>query len=191
MHREDIFNAAKVTFAEKGFEKATMEEIAKRAEFAKGTIYLYFKNKDDLFISLIENHLAKSVAIINKVVETKKTPVEKVEALVFQTLSFLNENKEFIRIFSPEHGEFMNKMQNKTLRNRILSKLQGQIELVAQVIKEGIDANVFKDINPYVCANALEGMIHTIIANWVIYEKEVSKDEAKIILDIFLNGIKK
>ncbi|MDD2891000.1 MAG: TetR/AcrR family transcriptional regulator [bacterium] len=187
--REEIFNAAKVIFALKGFEKATMEEIAEKAELSKGAIYLHFKSKDELFIDLVENYLDKLTALIRDIVESKKPPFEKITEVVMQIISYLYTNKEFVSIFSPERGEFLHKMQVKRVRDRTLSKLQNQTILIARVIKEGIESGVFKNIDPHASAYILFGMIHTTIAGLIIYEKKTFKKEAKLIIDMFLTGI--
>lgn len=188
--REEIFNAAKTVFAKKGFSQTTMEEVAERAKLSKGAIYLYFKSKEDLLISLIENYLDKLTILIKNIAESKKSPFEKINNIVMQILSYLQMNKEFTCIFSPERGEFLHKMQKKTVRDRTLSKLQNQTMLIAQVIKEGIKLNVFRNIDPYISASAIFAMIHTIIAGAIIYETTPSKKEIQTIIDIFLNGIK-
>ena len=56
-HREAIFNAAIKVFAEKGFHKATLEEVASEAEFSKSAIYIYFSNKEDLLFQIMQNKL--------------------------------------------------------------------------------------------------------------------------------------
>jgi TetR/AcrR family transcriptional regulator len=189
--REEIFNAAKTIFAQKGFEKSTMEEIAEKAELSKGAIYLHFKSKDELFIDLVENYLDKLTVLIRNIVESKKPPFEKINEVVIQIISYLYTNKEFVSIFSPERGEFLHKMQVKKIRERTLSKLQNHIILIARVIKEGIESGVFKNIDPHASAYILFGMIHTTIAGLIIYEKKTFKKEASLIIDMFLNGIKK
>ncbi|MFA5032533.1 MAG: TetR/AcrR family transcriptional regulator [bacterium] len=189
--REEIFNAAKTIFAKKGFEKATMEEIAEKAELSKGAIYLHFKSKDELFISLIENYLDKLTSLIKNIVESKKLPFEKINEIVMQIISYLYANKEFVSIFSPERGEFLHKMQVKSARERILLKLQNQTILIARVIKEGTESGVFKDVDPHASAYILFGMIHNTIAGLIIYEKKTFKKDALLIIDMFLNGVKK
>ena len=76
--------AAKAVFAEKGFDAATLDEIANRAEFSKGAIYGYFKDKDDLFISLIEEGLNKLSMIIRSVVESPLPPIEKIKEFILK-----------------------------------------------------------------------------------------------------------
>lgn len=188
--REEIFDAAKVVFARKGFAATTMEEVAEKAQLSKGAVYLYFKSKEDLLISLIENYLDNLTLLIKNIVESKKTPVDKLGKIVLQILSYLQTNKEFTCIFSPERGEFLHKMQKKTIRERTLSKLQNQTMLIAQSIQEGIRLKVFRKIDPLTAASAIFGMIHTIIATSIIYERPASKKAAQTIIDMFLNGIK-
>ncbi|MBI4722825.1 MAG: TetR/AcrR family transcriptional regulator, partial [Candidatus Stahlbacteria bacterium] len=115
-NREAILRAANVVFAEKGFDGAILDEIAELAEFSKGAIYGYFKNKEDLFISLIDEELNKVFKITKNVVESPLTPIEKIKELVQKTLAFFEANREFFCIFMPERGGFTKKQHPKIMK---------------------------------------------------------------------------
>lgn len=188
--KQTILSAAKVVFAEKGFDAAVLDDIAEKAEFSKGAIYGYFKNKEDLFISLIEDGLDNLSEIIKSVVEKSFSPIEKIKDLIKEVLAYLEENKDFFRIFAPERGGFTKKKHPETLK-RILPKHQRNIEMVTKVMEDGIRAGKLKKVEPRVLTFALFGLIHSSIGRWVMEEGKGSlKRDAKVITSIFLDGVR-
>lgn len=186
--KEEIFCAARTVFADKGFEKAAMDAIAKKSGFSKGAIYFYFKNKEDLFISMIEDQFDKITEIIEDVVESKTSPLDKIKIIVLKMLSIVETDSELTSKLMLRHGEFMNK--HHKIFKKIFSKWQVQIELIARVIKEGIKIGVFKNIDPYFSARAVFGFIHTVCASWKLYGKENSPEkDTDMVTEIFLNGL--
>ena len=188
--RKTILGAAKVVFAEKGFDAAVLDDIAEKAEFSKGAIYGYFKNKEDLFLSLIEEGLDNLSEIIKSVVEKSFSPIEKIKNLIKEVLAYLEENKDFFRIFTSEHGGFTKKKHPEALK-RILPKHQRNIEMVTKVINEGIRAGKLKKVEPRVLTFTFFGLIHSSIDRWVMEgEKGSLKRDADVITSIFLDGVR-
>ena len=189
--REEILLAAITVFAEKGFDAATLDDIAEKAEFSKGAIYGYFENKDDLFLSLIENGLNNLSEIIKSVVEESSSPIEKIKNLIQKILVYLEENKDFFRIFAPERGGFTEKKHPEALK-RILPKHQKNIEMITKVMKEGIRMGKLKKVEPRILTFAFFGLIHSSVGRWVMEGKKKSISEnAKIITTIFLDGVRR
>ncbi len=189
--RDEILRAAKVVFAERGFDGAVLDEIAWLAEFSKGAIYGYFKNKEDLFISLIDEELNKLSKITKAVVESSASPIEKIKALVQRSLAFFESNSEFFCIFMPERGGFTKKQHPKIMK-KVLPKYLKDIEMVAQIMAEGIKGGVIKDIEPTALTHILLGLIHSTVGRWMMEGGKGSlKLEADIITTIFLDGARR
>ncbi len=189
--RDAILEAAMSVFAEKGFDAATLDEVAEKAEFSKGAIYGYFKNKDDLFLSLIEEGLNDLSEIIKSVVESSLAPIKKIKDLIQRILVYLEENKDFFRIFAPERGGFTEKKHPEALK-RILPKHQKNIEMVTKVMKEGIRTGELKKVDSRVLTFTLFGLIHSCIGRWVMEGGKGSiKRDAKVITTIFLDGARR
>lgn len=188
--REELLRAATYVFADKGFDAATMDEIAERADFSKGFIYGYFKSKEDLFISLVENEIDKLLEIVRSCVERPRDHMEAVEKLIRDTLVYLGENSAFLRIFSPERAS-MSRERHPELIERIMPKLQKLIGLIAKCLKEGMREGVIRKVDPTLAAHMLFGMVHASLASWVIQGQRGSlKKEAAAITSIFLDGIR-
>lgn len=146
-----IFQAAIDTFSEKGFDKATMDDIAARANVAKGTIYYHFKSKEDLFIFLVEEGMELlQEAVLSKVQDTMSGR-EKLEVLIREQLTFFGEYRDFCIIMLRESwgGEARQKDFRKMLRN--------YSRLIEEFIKQGVEEQQFQCDNPETAAWSVFG----------------------------------
>ena len=102
LRQQDILKGAEHVFAVKGFHNATIQDIARDAQYATGTIYLYFKDKEALYLALLEKKIRSMLSLIQeKVARVSGTP-EKIRALVEEQLAYFAENQDFFSIyFSP------------------------------------------------------------------------------------------
>ncbi len=147
--RQSIISAAKELFFEKGYQMTTMEKIAEKAELSKRTLYLYFKNKDDLYISVtIEGFLLLEENMIKA--ESREISIEdKIKALYFVMVDHCLANKEYFRIFefffTDQARENIPPKLNDTINEHVWKCLNSGKE----VVEEGIDAGVFReDLDP-------------------------------------------
>ena len=99
LRRTDILKAATRVFAEKGYHNATMSDIAKNAEYAVGTIYLYFKDKQDLYLALTEEKIDELIRRVKEKTNQADTALDKIRALIEEELSYFEENEDFFRIY--------------------------------------------------------------------------------------------
>jgi AcrR family transcriptional regulator len=186
--RQAILRAARSVFAGKGFDAATLDEIAELAEFSKGAIYGYFKNKDELFFSLIEEGLDELSGITRRVVESPASPVEKIRELVHGILRYAEENGEFFCIFTPERSGLTTK-RHPEMKKRILPKYAEGIALMTGVMVDGIDSGVLKETDPVFLARILLGLISSTIGEWIVAGgRESIQQNAERISAIFLDG---
>ena len=98
LRQSDILKAAEHVFATKGYHKATIQDIAEEAQYAVGTIYLHFKDKEVLYLDLIERKMANLISEVKKEVNKTKDAKEKIKVLVRQQLTYFEENQDS-RIF--------------------------------------------------------------------------------------------
>lgn len=188
--RRAILEAAKTVFAEKGYDAATLDDIALRAEFAKGTIYLYFSSKEELFLSLMEEEIGKFVDIVTKVRSQSSPPLERVSSLVRKVLTHFEANKEFFRIFTPERGGLTEK-HHPELRQRILPKYREALSLTSKLMKEGMEKKEIRESDPMTLSHALTGLVNAMIGRWLLEDRKGSvKKYSKIILSIFFDGVR-
>jgi AcrR family transcriptional regulator len=195
--RQQIMVAAKRVFSEKGFSKTTMEDIAREAELSTGTLYLYFKNKEELFASLSFRILQYLLIRMEHVArERDKGPVEKLEALKealydvyeFDPLIIINmfhlQSSETLMNLSPQILDDMKEMSRKAMKE------------MAKIFQEGVDGGLFIDQHP----QALTDIVWSLFSGLVLWEeskriidpkKDFLKSTLEIAFDILIRGISK
>lgn len=185
-HRR-IINAATKIFAEKGFFKAKVSDIAKEAQVADGTIYLYFENKDDILISLFEEQMNQVLEDMKTKVLTEEDAVKKIEKFAFNHLKLMELNKnmaEIIQVELRQSTKFMKEYKNE--------KFHQYLNLIGDIIKEGQAEGLFKaDIIPGIAKRAFFGALDEMSRFWVLSSRKKYDIEtaAKQISDYFLKGL--
>ena len=195
--RQQIMVAAKRVFSDKGFNRSTMEDIAQEAELSPGTLYLYFKNKEELYASLslrILQYLLIRVEHVNE--EKDSSPEEKLKALMdamydvyeFDPLIIITlfhlQSSETLRNLSPQLIEEIKELSSKSLST------------IAQVFRDGVEQGAFIDRHPVALADTFWSLFSGVVL-WLTSKKIIdeSKDYLKqtldIAFDIFYRGITK
>jgi len=183
-----IAQAAKEVFAERGYQRATLEEIAQRAGMAKATIYLYYRNKDDLFLHVVEELVNLVMAATAQEATTAKPPLEKLSSMVRAKVEFYERERAFFRIYlSEKQGQ---EVAPKTPHKKAIREmyLQG-VETLAGVLQEGIDTGVLRPMESQRFAFFLQEMMSTVLGQRLQGQTQTSVEEdAKQLLDLFLYG---
>ena len=182
-----IIKAATKVFAKKGFYPAKISEIAKEAQVADGTIYIYFESKDDILISLFEEQM--KIVLENMVAQIAKLkdPAEKFEQFALTHLLLIEQNKDIAEIIQVElrqSSKFMKEYRN--------DQFIRYLDLIGDIIKEGQKKGAFrKDILPGVAKRAFFGALDEMSRFWVLSSRKRYDIEtaAKQISGYFLNGI--
>src|SRR5689334_19712072 len=99
---EKIIQAATKVFAKKGFYNSTVSDVAKEAQVADGTIYLYFKNKDDLLISIFEESMDNFTTNVLRGMETAQGPIEKLRRFIQLHLDLVRQNQDVAQVLQIE-----------------------------------------------------------------------------------------
>ncbi len=184
-----IINAALKVFAKKGFYNSRVSEIAKEAEVADGTIYLYFKNKDDILISVFETEMVKMISNMKKELSKCHDPVEKIRIFAFQHLNMITENQEWAEVAQVELRQ-----SSKFMREYVKDHYTDYINIFAYIIREGQEKGIFKEgINTGIAKRAFFGALDEMGRYWVLSRsKRYSVEESsKQISDMFIEGVMK
>src|SRR5262245_8593795 len=183
-----IAQAAKEVFAERGYQYATLEEIAQRAGMSKATIYLYYRNKDDLLLHVVEELVNMAMAAAAQEATTTKPPLEKLYAMVRSKVEFYEREREFFRIYLNEkQGQ---EVAPKTPHKKAIREmyLQG-VRTFASVVQEGIDAGVLRPMDSQRLAFFLQEMISNVLEQRIQGQTDTSAEaDVKLLLDLFLDG---
>jgi len=195
--RQQIIVAAKRVFSAKGFTKATMEDIAKEAELSPGTIYIYFKNKDELYASLslrILKHLnIRLEHVKNEAYQTHEDRIASLKQALYDVYEF--DPLILINMFHLQSSETL-KSLSPELMGEIKQLSKNSLGTMADIFEEGIQNGTFIDQHPVALADILWALFSGIIL-WeeskriINQDKDYLKPTLEVAFDIFRQGILK
>ncbi|MBT2754515.1 TetR/AcrR family transcriptional regulator [Mesobacillus foraminis] len=159
-----IIDAAVVVIAENGYHQAQVSKIAKQAGVADGTIYLYFKNKEDILISLFQEKMGVFIEIIEEKIEGKDSAAEKLLMLVENHFKLLSEDHHLAIVTQLELRQ-----SNKELRLKINEVLKGYLMLIDRILIEGIEKGEFSgSLDIRLARQMIFGTIDETVTSWVM-----------------------
>ena len=166
--RQQIIVAAKRVFSEKGFSKTTMEDIAREAELSPGTLYLYFKNKDELYASLSLRILQyMNIRLEDVTKETDGNPAQKIESIkeaLYDVYQF--DPMILINMFHLQSGETLKNISPALLDN-ITELSRNSLQILADIFKKTSDGNSF--LNRH--SNAVADIVWSLFTGVVLWEE--------------------
>jgi TetR/AcrR family fatty acid metabolism transcriptional regulator len=184
---QKILQAAIKVFSEKGFYNSRVSEIAKEANVADGTIYLYFKNKDDILISLFEEEFGKVVRDMRAALAQEKDALQKIKRFAITHLSIVSKHPHLAEVMGVEVRQ-----STKFMKEYVNQPFIEYLNLIRSVVTEGQEKGLLrKDLTPGVMKRALFGALDEMARYWVLStKKKHSIDEAALqISDIFIRGM--
>ncbi|MDY6791837.1 MAG: TetR/AcrR family transcriptional regulator [Thermodesulfobacteriota bacterium] len=194
--KQQITVAAKKVFSDKGFNRATMDDIANEAELSPGTLYLYFKNKEELYASLSVRILQYLQIRVDQIVKEENMPPEqKLDALVeamYDVYEF--DPLVLINMFHLQSSETLKNLSPEVL-NDITDLSRISIGSMARIFKEGIKKGVFTERHPVALSDTFWAFFSGIIL-WSTSKKIINEDKdyikntLQLGFDIFRKGIK-
>jgi AcrR family transcriptional regulator len=193
--RQQIIVAAKRVFSEKGYSKSTMEDIAREAELSPGTLYLYFKNKDELYASLslrILQYLNIRLEDVKK--EKDIQPRQKVAAIkeaLFDVYQF--DPMILINMFHLQSSETLKNLSSPLLEN-ITELSRNSLTILAEIFQENSGQNDFTNHNPDAIADIIWSLFTGVVLweeskRMIDNEKDFLKQTLDVAFEIFSRGI--
>lgn len=184
---QKIIQAAVKVFARNGFFNSRISEIAKEANVADGTIYLYFNNKYDILISLFEEEMARIIINMRQELSKESDSLKKLEIFAQVHLRIVEENKalaEVLQVELRQSSKFMKEYRNK--------KFAEYVNIVSSIIRKGQEeGTIRKDVMPGIAKRAFFGALDEMSRFWVLspQKKYSITTAAKQISDFFIRGI--
>jgi TetR/AcrR family fatty acid metabolism transcriptional regulator len=186
--RDRILKAAIKVFAKNGFYATRVSEIAKAAGVADGTIYLYFKNKDDVLITIFEDGIQQLLAILREVAASDEPFDQRITRIIELQLGLLEEQRDLAEVIT------VNLRQSSSLLKQYAAPLfMEYIEVIAGLVREGQKEGAFrKDINSRVVARSLFGALDAILLTWALGEADPAslRKAASHCANLFLEGLR-
>jgi len=188
--RQEMLATALDLFSQKGYHNVSMHEIAGQAEFAIGTLYKFFQNKEDLYKALVLEQCDMFEEALTRAIEEPHDEVEKLRNYVRTKSERFRSNLPFVRLFLTESRGISFNIKaglNEELRMRYVRFLQK----LALIFDRGIKNNRFKNIaDPYYLAAALDSALDASLLLWLdAPERFHYPENPDDLLDIFFRGL--
>jgi TetR/AcrR family fatty acid metabolism transcriptional regulator len=186
--RDLILRAATKVFAQHGYFQSQVADVARVAGVAAGTVYLYFKGKDDLLVSIFERSMSEVLAEGRQAVHGVADAAERLRLLAHLHLDRLGRDKSLAVVFQVELRQSVKFMERFSE-----SFLQDYFKLIREAIADGQQRGAFrKDISATTATKIFFGALDEMATNWVLSRRKYNLSaEADAVVDLFINGVKR
>jgi len=184
--RDAIMRAATQVFAQRGFFNAQVADIARAAGVAAGTVYLYFRSKDDLLVSLFERTMRDAIADGRAALAGAADPRERLQRIARLHLERLGRDRDLAVVFQVElrqSTKFMERFSSSYLRE--------YLGIIREAVEAGQAAGLFRrDVNATTAAKILFGALDEMATNWMLSRRRYPLErDADTVIDLFLHGV--
>ena len=181
-----ILDAAVAVIAEKGYWQAKVAEIADRAGVADGTIYLYYKNKEQLLMAAIDSAFDAFLERARAELAQLEGPKQRLHRLAFLHLDMLGANRNLAVVFQTELRH-----SAKFLAQFSRHRLVEYFDMIRGIVREGQQAGIFRaEISDKIAANCFFGSVDEMVTSWVLSEREYPlSGAADAVVDLILSGM--
>jgi AcrR family transcriptional regulator len=183
-----ILEAARKVFAEKGFSDATVEDIANTAGVAKGTVYLYYRSKREVYFAALKFGIEQMYDAVVDELKRVSTPEAKLRALISVKLAYFDENRDFFKIFYSELGQIC--IHPGAIDSEFKALYLEQARLVESILKEGVRKKLLRNLHPEQAAFAISDVIRGVVTHRVLgWSKSTISQDVDFIFDLIWKGI--
>src|SRR5882672_7240585 len=184
--RESILRAATRVFARNGYFNSKVADIAREADVADGTVYLYFKSKEEILHSIFDQNMAEAIAAGRVLIEKLRDPSEKLRRIALLHLQRLGADRDLAIVFQVEL-----RGSTKFMREFSAAGFAEYLTLLRKTFEEGQRSGAFrKDLNAKIVSKVLFGALDEMATNWIISKRSYKLEPmAEVVMDVFLNGV--
>jgi TetR/AcrR family transcriptional regulator, fatty acid metabolism regulator protein len=182
-----ILDAATKVFARTGFFQSKVSEIAKEAGVADGTIYLYFKNKDDLLISIFEVKMQEVISRFREAMIEKDDAHSRLRYLIQMHLAEFQANPDLAAVFQVELRQ-----SSRFMREYKKGELKQYLDLIGEILEQGQREGLFRsDIPLGLTKRLIFGTLDELVSTWLLSGKRYDLESlAEAVVDLFMRGIR-
>ena len=184
---QKILNAAIKVFGQKGFFNARISDIAKEADVADGTIYLYFNNKYDILLTLFEEEIGKLIIQIREAISQVNDPREMLHIFATHHLKLVIEKKELAEVLQMELRQSC-----EPVKEYRVTQFADYVNIISDIIHLGQQNNIFRpDLLPGIVKRAFFGALDEMSRLWILNPSHpyTLEQTAETISSLFLDGM--
>jgi TetR/AcrR family transcriptional regulator, fatty acid metabolism regulator protein len=187
LRRQQIIQAAAEVFGASNFQNASISEIAQKANVAEGTLYQYFKNKEDLFFSIPAQKTEEFCEEFNLHLQGIHDAFSKLRKLIWYYLYFFKMNPSYARALMLEM-----RVSKGFIKSETYGKIKAFTDKVLDIIKEGQEeGRIRKDVDVHIIRELVLGVLEHWVTRWLLKDEEYDLVEHyEEIGNLILSGIK-
>lgn len=185
--RQKIIEAAIAVFSQQGFFNSTVADVAREANVADGTIYLYFKSKDDLLISIFEHSMDVFVHAAQEELTGELSPVNKLKKFVALHLRLVQKHQDLAQVIQIELRQ-----SSKFMKEYANQKFFDYLNIVQGIVADGQEQGLFrKEADPQILKRAIFGAVDEMALEWVLMKRKrySMEDAADQLSNMFIAGL--
>ena len=187
---EGILDAARSVISKRGLDKATMEQVADEAGISKATIYLYFKNKEELYYRCVVDRMDELLAAMEKAAAGIADPLERLKRLMLTQMEFIDADRDFFKVYLIESRDLLFDKTSECGRE-FAKRHDRLVRIMSGCIRECMENGGLRKMDPIKAHYLLFSMMRGMAMFSIMSGKDGPlSSEAAVILDIFLNGMK-
>jgi AcrR family transcriptional regulator len=187
--KNQILDAAMAVFARSGFHEARMDDIAQESGLSKGTLYWYFKSKEEIITAISQRLFTTDIEQVESLLNAEGTVSERLQQLIRDRVRGLQEMSDMVTILFEFYAAALHQ---DGVRQFIKAYFQNFHELLVALIQQGIERGEFRPVDAFAAATALDAVFEGLIVRWLIEPDAVqwaSLGEAAI--HLMLDGLKR
>jgi AcrR family transcriptional regulator len=183
-----ILEAARRVFATKGFSQATVDDIASAAGVAKGTVYLYYESKRDIYFAALKSGIEQMYSKLDEELKKVSTPEEKLRTLIGVKLAYFDDNRDFFKIYYSELGNIC--IHPGAIDSEFMAMYLDQAKVVEAILKEGARKKIIRPVRTEQTAFAISDVIRGVVTQRVLgWSKSKISQDVEFIFDLIWKGI--
>ncbi len=185
--KKSIYSAAASLFGEKGFERTSLDEVARKAGVAKGTIFYHFQSKDKLFSELIREGIEEMTRRIDAIAAMDASAEKKIDLVVEFHFEFFKDNRDMCHMILGQMGNFQKRWQQniELIRGSYLRSME---KIIAEAKRENVISRSF-DTDSLIIT--LFSLLAVSAIDWAIFHPEIpAKNMAKTVKMLLSKGLK-
>lgn len=183
-----ILQAAFNVVCDKGYYETKMDDVARKAGVAKGTVYLYFQDKPDLYVGMVKWLISQARAIVAEVAQEERTPSDKLRRVFARWVESLSSKPAAVDLVFPELREERCEISRR-FHEQVLPEIRGLVDDIARLVKAGVRQGEFRSVEPRLAALSF---LNAFRAALLVTSHRLGVKAAPVkALDIFFNGIRR
>ncbi len=184
----EILDAARKVFAEKGFSETTMDQVAERAGIAKGTLYLYFRSKRDIYMAALAQGIRSLNEDSRRKVDAATGVREKLRAFIATRVGYFEQHRDFFLIYHAEIGNL--RIQPAPNEGEISELYLEQAQMLEEVLRTAVAAGEIRDLRPDATAFTVCDMTRGVIVQRMLgWSRAELEDDTRNLIELIWRGI--